>query len=200
MHMPRFTARFLFAAPLIAALACLAGAGAAQQATETEADATEPQMRSEEIGDWLLICSTPPMPEDATEAPPEFCEIRSAVTQTGDDGVRTLLLEVAMGPLDRQGNFWLILQTPLNVLLKQGVSLTIPATGGDGAADPLVTAKYIYCANGKCLSRAALSPEQLQALITADAAIARYVGVRDRELNVPISLSGFEEAYGAVKE
>ena len=107
---------------------------------------------------------------------------------------------MAIGVGEGDSDYWVVFETPLNVLLREQVRMFLNAPTGEGAElpEPLISVSYLYCEPARCLTRVAMTTEQLNLLTDADTATVRFVGRQGREFRLPIELDGFAGARAAL--
>jgi len=175
-------------------------AGLAASASAQEAE--QPKRTTEVFGDWVVECVAPPAKEGSTEKPREQCEMRTQVTVRGDDDVERPLIQLGIGQLGLDKDFWIVVQTPLKVLLQEGVEIVLNTAEGDDpdAGEALAQSHFLYCQQTHCVSQGLMKPAELDALAGADGARVIFVAFPEKKLEIPVSLDGMSAALAALKK
>lgn len=188
-------AKSILTGPVCAGLIC-AGLAASAGAQE----ATQPKRTTQVFDDWTVECISPPAPEGSTERPPDRCEMRTQVTVRGDDDVERPLIQFGIGELGFEDGFWIVVQTPLKVLLQKGVQIVLNTPEGDDpdAGKALVLTRFLYCESTHCVSQGRMGTAQLDALGEAEGARVIFTASSENVLEIPLSLDGYPAAYDAI--
>ncbi|QIE45147.1 hypothetical protein G5B38_06165 [Pseudohalocynthiibacter aestuariivivens] len=183
--------------PISVGLIC-AGFAVSVNAQEAE----QPKRTTEVFGDWTVECIAPPAKADSAEKPAEQCEMRTQVTVRGEDDVQRPLIQLGIGQLGLADDFWIVIQTPLKVVLQDGVRFVLSSTESDDpdADEALVKTRFLYCEKTHCVSQGRMGTVQLDALGDADGARVIFVAAPEKKLEIPLSLDGFSEARAAFVE
>ena len=134
----------------------------------------------ETFGDWQLHCAV-------NQALVEECFIGQAVDEQ-ESGQRALTAMVFKAP---EGANVLRLMVPLGVLLLAGVNVAI-----DGAN--VGDVEYIACFPDGCMTEVALNDEVLGRFKAGSEAVVTIFDLGERPVPLPVSLSGFTAAFGAL--
>ncbi len=126
--------------------------------------------------------------------------MRTQVTVRGDDDMERPLIQLGVGRIGREDDFWIVVQTPLKVLLQKGVQIALSTPEGDDpdADGALVLMRYLYCEPTHCVSQGRIGAAQLDALGEAEGARVIFTASPERVLEIPLSLDGYPAAYAAV--
>ncbi len=179
-------------AALVLAFALPAGPALAQQATEQPAQQPAagikppPQApQSEEIsrhGDWSVQCFPP------DQSGQRHCEAVQVVAQ---EGSQQPLLRIAVGKAPGNGPAVLQFIVPLGAQLQRGFKLSI-----DGGAPRDLAATT--CLPFGCIVETRLDSGLLAAMRAGAQGKMSVVDLRNKQIGIPISLSGFTAATGEV--
>lgn len=175
-RLPR-TAGWAVALAAICALAMLAGQGAAS--------AQQQMLEPEEIsrhGDWGVQCF-PPDPSGQ-----RHCE---AVQIVAEEGTDQPLLRIAVGKAAGNGRAILQFIVPLGTQLQRGYNFSV-----DGGAPRALSAST--CLPFGCIVEMPLDSNWLNAMRRGATGSLSVVDLRNQEVALPISLSGFTAATGEV--
>ncbi|MCZ4353033.1 invasion associated locus B family protein [Roseovarius aestuarii] len=163
-------------------------------------DAPKPSRTTATYGDWTVECYTPDPVEGQEAAPAQRCEMQSKVHMKVEDGTSRLIMQMAIGPEGVESDYWIVFQTPLNVLLREEVKLILNAPDGVDVElpEPLLSAAYLYCEPTRCLTQDEMTTEQMNALTETENTKIRFVGRLGREFILPLSMNGFADARAAL--
>lgn len=196
---------FTFAATqLLVAFAVAGGPAFAQD------DDVMPSSTTVSYGDWTQNCMLVQIQKEGESqpgAPQRVCEVRQVLNAQQEGGEMQHLMTVAVGKLPDSDTNRLVIQTPMNVALRSGVTLKMgeeeaqPTKGGavgtvapEGSEQILLT--YMTC-NQVCIADKELTEAQLDMLKTSQAASVTFTLSNGQELGVPLSLKGFRSAISA---
>lgn len=156
----------------------------------------EPSATTATYGNWTVTC------QQVAEA--RVCQMLTRLNVKGEDGQVRPLLEMAIGRPPAGGDLRLVLQVPMDVALREPVTLATNAEGAttaDPAAPPLLTASYFACLPNGCLADAVLDQAGLKAMTAAATATVTFTVLNgNRKVAVPVALSGFADAWAALGE
>ncbi|MEO2039703.1 MAG: invasion associated locus B family protein [Martelella sp.] len=140
-------------------------------------------------------------------APQRVCEVRQVLNAQQEGGEVQRLMTVAVGKLPESDTDRLVIQTPVNVALRSGVTMRLgeaaaqPTKGGavstvetEGSEQILLT--YMTC-NQVCIAEKELTEAQMEMIKTAQAASVTFDMTNGQELSVPLSMKGFRSAISA---
>ncbi|MGV0875604.1 invasion associated locus B family protein [Martelella sp. FLE1502] len=184
----------------------LASTGAALAAD----DDVMPSSTTVAYGDWTQNCMLIQMQKEGEPqpgAPQRVCEVRQVLNAQQEGGEVQRLMTVAVGKLPESDTDRLVIQTPVNVALRSGVTMRLgeaaaqPTKGGavstvetEGSEQILLT--YMTC-NQVCIAEKELSEAQMEMIKTAQAASVTFDMTSGQELSVPLSMKGFRSAISA---
>jgi invasion protein IalB len=163
--------------------------GAATPAAEKTADKTAEQKLPEgveQFKDWIKECEKLKDPEGKEV---EICQISQTLTNTE---INQPMLKVAAGYVPGKKDAVLIITLPLGVILPPGVQLTVGE--GKAARVPVTT-----CLPQGCQAGAQLDKEFTERLKKGDKLIVTFIGPDGKQVNAPISLSGFTAGLDSIK-
>lgn len=165
-------------------------------------EAAQPSRTTAVYGGWTVDCFTTDPAEGQEAAPVKRCEMQTKVHMQVEGGASRLILQMAMGPDGGDSDYWIVFQTPLNVMLREGVQLLVDIPEGEDAArpEPLLRTSYLYCEPARCLSQGALTGDQMTALSEAETVAVRFVGRQGREFILPLVLDGMGDARAALTQ
>ncbi len=192
-------AKYILSASAFAALTCFTMTGAAQ-AQDTDAATPQAKRTTETFGDWQVDCVTPPITEEKPDERPAQCEMHTQVSKRDPDGTQRPLIQVGIGQTGMAEGHWIVVQTPLNLQLKDGIKLFLLDSEKQGTPEPLVAAGFLYCEQTHCLAQGLIGKEQLDALAEADITQVQFVSISKDILDIPLSLEGFSDARAALKK
>jgi invasion protein IalB len=187
-----------------AALLALSGAAAAQQprpsaaplpspapsapaAAASPAPSDVPQRTTASYANWVLTC-------DVRAGPPQqkVCEILQMVQAQAEGKAVPFSTVVVMHPVKGQP-VKLLIQVPASVTFSTNVRIQA------AEADPGIAAPFARCAPTGCIVDFDLKDDALKKLRTATGnGKITYADVNGREVVVPLSLSGFDQAFEAL--
>ncbi len=156
--------------------------------------AAEPSATSATYGNWTVTCRL------VAEA--RVCQMVTKLNVKAEDGQLRPLLEMAIGRPPAGGDLRLVLQVPMDVALREPVTLATTAEGQAAPAEPpLLSASYFACLPSGCVADAVLDPAGLQALTAATTATVTFTVLNgNRKVAVPVALAGFADAWAALGE
>ncbi len=147
--------------------------------------APAPDRTTASFGDWVLRCDRRP---DVTP-PQRFCELGQTVQRQGDAGPQA---QIALGRVLPGDPLRLTLLLPINVGLEKA-----PKLSGDQVSLDLAWAR---CLPSGCFANAAVPGDLLARLRSVkDAGRVEYRDGTGRDVTLPISFRGFDEAYEALR-
>ncbi|WP_166433974.1 invasion associated locus B family protein [Roseovarius spongiae] len=184
--------------PTLCAALAWPGLAAAQDKPAEEQE--NPTHTTETFGDWQVDCIVPVETEENAERRDRQCEMRTQVTRREEDGTVRPLIQTGIGQTGMEEGFWMVIQTPLGLLLQEGVKLRLIDDEVEGDPEPMVTARFLYCERTHCRSQALLNAAQMDALGAADEVEVQFVGIPDVEYDIPLSMEGFADARAALSE
>ncbi len=172
------------AAPAVAAEKTEAAAPAV--AAEKTAE-QKPALDVEQFQDWTKECE---MLKDPKGKEVKLCQISQTLTNTE---INQPMLKVAAGYVPGKKDAVLIITLPLGVILPPGVQLTV-GDKGKAARVPVTT-----CTPQGCQAGAQLDKEFTARLQKGTKLIVTFMGPDGKQINAPISLSGFTAGLESVK-
>ncbi len=140
-------------------------------------------MVRQQVGDWQITCDTPP------GAASEQCVIIQSVT--AEDQPNVGLRVIALRTADQQARLLRIL-APLGVLLPNGLGLNI-----DGVDMGRVA--FVRCLPNGCVAEVVMDDALLKALSDGKSALFVVFKTPEEGIGIPVSLSGFGEAFKQLK-
>ncbi|MEB8387282.1 invasion associated locus B family protein [Rhodobacteraceae bacterium KMM 6894] len=164
-------------------------------------DTAQPSRTTATYGGWTVDCYASNPVEGQDAAPNKRCEMLTKVMMQVENGTGGgLLLQIGIGPNEDDSDYWVVMQTPLNVLLREEVRLFLDVPEGEGVSlpEPLMSTSYLYCEPGRCLTRGVLTAEQMTRLTEAESITARFVGRQGREFILPLVMDGLADATKAM--
>ena len=180
------------AALLITSGAAFAEDSAPKEKTEAAAPAAEKTAEQklpegvEQFQDWIKECEKLKDPEGKEI---EICQISQTLTNTE---INQPMLKVAAGYVPGKNDAVLIITLPLGVILPPGVQLTVGE--GKAARVPVTT-----CLPQGCQAGAQLDKEFTERLKKGSKLIVTFIGPDGKQVNAPISLSGFTAGLDSIK-
>lgn len=178
----------------LAAAAAFPAASWAQQA--------EPSSTTATYDAWTVTCAA--KPAEADVAVQKICQMTISLSLKGSDGQVSPLIEVAIGQPPGETGARIVVQVPLDVALRAGLTVSVDAAGGDSGQSPkpqtdLANATYFACVPKGCVADAALTPEAV-ALLTASAAtnVTFTALAGAKRITVPVPMAGFADAWAAL--
>lgn len=147
--------------------------------------ATAQIAEGDRFGDWSVGCE---------QAQPGSAQARCFIFQdvvTQEDQQQVLL--IAVGLEGEQRRPAVLLRVPLGLYLPAGLTLTAPG------AEPLHV-ELETCLPEGCRGGALLNESMLNAMRRGDQARVTLTDLRQRELELPVSLTGFTKGFAAVLE
>jgi invasion protein IalB len=140
-------------------------------------------MVRQQVGDWQITCDTPP------GAASEQCVIIQSVT--AEDQPNVGLRVIALRTADQQARLLRVL-APLGVLLPNGLGLNI-----DGVDMGRVA--FVRCLPNGCVAEVVMDDALLKALSEGKSALFVVFKTPEEGIGIPVSLSGFGEAFNQLK-
>ncbi|WP_181409894.1 invasion associated locus B family protein [Martelella alba] len=160
-------------------------------------------------GDWSQHCMLVQIQKegDAEPGKPQrICEVTQTLNAQQKDGQTQRLLTIAVGKLPATDNYRAVVQTPANVDLRTGVTMSLgdssidePTKGDAVTAMPKpndISLTYVTCGQF-CTADIALSDAQLMELKKTDSAAVTFKMMNGKALKVPLSMKGFKAALTA---
>jgi invasion protein IalB len=183
-----------------ACLLALSGAATAQQARPVAppapaapaapaepAQSETPQRTTATYANWVLTCDTKPGPP-----PQKVCQIVQMVQAQAQGRTVPFSTIAVMHPVKGQPTK-LMMQVPPNITISTNVRIQT------ADADPGVAAPFARCAPGGCLVDFELKDDVLKRFRTASGnGKITYADVTGHEVVVPLSFSGFDQAFDAL--
>ncbi len=136
--------------------------------------------------DWIKECEKMKGPEGKEI---ELCQISQTLTNTE---INQPMLKVAAGYVPGKKDAVMIITLPLGVILPPGVQLTVGE--GKAARVPITT-----CLPQGCQAGAQLDKEFTERLKKGKKLIVTFLGPDGKQINAPISLSGFTAGLDSMK-
>ena len=177
---------------LISSSAVFAEEAASKENTEAAAPAAEKTAKQklpegvEKFKDWIKECEKLKDP-DGKEI--ELCQISQTLTNTE---INQPMLKVAAGYVPSKKDAVMIITLPLGVILPPGVQLTVGE--GKAARVPITT-----CLPQGCQAGVQLDKEFTERLKKGTKLIVTFLGPDGKQINAPISLSGFTAGIDSIK-
>lgn len=139
------------------------------------------------FNDWYFRCPERPVGEGVTK---RYCEVVQVAQNKDGNRLLTLGITRAARPVD--GKPWIVtLITPLNVYLPADISLQIDRGKPESHA-------YRNCNEGGCWVIINASGDMVGRLKRGNQATIRFQTVRQKNINVRVSLSGVTKALEAL--
>jgi invasion protein IalB len=147
-----------------------------------------PQRTTASYANWVLTCDT-----QAGPPPQKTCEILQVVQAQAQGRTVPFSRIAVMHPVKGQP-IKLVVQVPTNVTLNRNVRIQI------ADADPGIAAPFARCAPIGCLADFELKDDVLQKFRAASSGNGKvtYADVAGHEVVVPLSFSGFSQAFDAL--
>jgi len=142
-------------------------------------NAGEPKQTTATYGDWTVRCAT------RNTDTGRICELVQSVRTRGNRGILT---QIAIGKLPGAKVMKMVFQVPTNVLLANGVTLTLDGTD-------VLNANFLFCTPSSCLAELEFTAEIQTKLQQAKKAAIKFVMVNRKDISVPMSLKGFADAF-----
>ena len=172
---------------LAALLIMSSGAVFAEEAATKEKAAEQKLPEGvEQFNDWIKECEKLKDPEGKEI---ELCQISQTLVNKEIDQP---MLKVAAGYVPGKKDAVMIITLPLGVILPPGVQLTVGE--GKAARVPITT-----CHPQGCQAGAQLDKEFTERLKKGDKMIVTFLGPDGKQVNAPISLSGFTAGLESIK-
>ena len=178
---------------LITSGAAFAEDAAPKEKTEAAAPAAEKTAEQklpegvEQFKDWIKECEKLKDPEGKEV---DLCQISQTLI---NKEINQPMLKVAAGYVPGKKDAVMIITLPLGVVLPPGVQLTVGE--GKAARVPITT-----CLPQGCQAGAQLDKEFTERLKKGDKMIVTFIGPDGKQVNAPISLSGFTAALESIKK
>lgn len=160
---------------------------AAAPAAEKTAEQKLPE-GVEQFKDWIKECEKIKDPKGKEI---ELCQISQTLTNTE---INQPMLKVAAGYVPGKKDAVMIITLPLGVILPPGVQLTIDKSEGKAARVPITT-----CLPQGCQAGAQLDKDFTERLKKGSKLIVTFLGPDGKQINAPISLSGFTAGIDSMK-
>ena len=177
---------------LITSGAVFAEEAATKEKTKAAAPAAEKTAEQklpegvEQFKDWIKECEKLKDPKGKEL---ELCQISQTLVNTE---INQPMLKVAAGYVPGKNDAVLIITLPLGVILPPGVQLTVGE--GKAARVPVTT-----CLPQGCQAGAQLDKEFTERLKKGSKLIVTFIGPDGKQVNAPISLSGFTAGLDSIK-
>ncbi len=177
---------------LITSGAAFAEEAAPKEKTEAAAPAAEKAAEQKlpegavQFKDWIKECEKLKGPEGKEI---ELCQISQTLTNTE---INQPMLKVAAGYVPGKKDAVLIITLPLGIILPPGIQLTVGE--GKAAKVPVTT-----CLPQGCQAGAQLDKEFTERLKKGNKLIVTFLGPDGKQINAPISLSGFTAGLDSMK-
>ena len=178
---------------LITSGAAFAEDAAPKEKTEAAAPAAEKTAEQklpegvEQFKDWIKECEKLKDPEGKEV---DLCQISQTLI---NKEINQPMLKVAAGYVPGKKDAVMIITLPLGVVLPPGVQLTVGE--GKAARVPITT-----CLPQGCQAGAQLDKEFTERLKKGSKMIVTFIGPDGKQVNAPISLSGFTAALESIKK
>lgn len=180
------------------ALPALTPAAIAQTAAQT----AEPTSTTATYGNWTVRCATSQPPAGDSQPPVRVCEMTTRLTLKGNDGQTRPLLQVAIGQPPGADTVRIVLQLPLDVALRQPVTVSLDQPGDTAQPvpqQPLLQASYLSCSARGCLAEADIAAALIDTLKGAATMNVGFTSLNGAQrIMVPVPLAGFAEAGAAL--
>jgi invasion protein IalB len=173
--MPNFCGRPVHVLAFAIGLAATGGPAVAQQNTTAT------------YGDWVLQCVN-------EEGPPprKLCEI-AQVTQV--QGKNIPFSRVAVGALVKGQPVKLVVQLPVNILLRERVSIQLSDT------DAAISAPFDHCLPTGCFAEFELKDDILKKFYESEGpGKVTFKDATGRDIAIPLSFKGLRSAYDALSK
>lgn len=148
------------------------------------AEAKGPQRTTATYEDWVVRCEV--------RGAANVCEMAQAI-QIKDQ--TQPITQIAIGQESKGAPLKIVFQAPINVWLPTGVKLSLSDN------DPGVVAQYSRCVPAACFAETDIKDDQLKALRAAEQnGRLQFKDAGQRDISVPVSFKGFEQAYLAIRQ
>jgi invasion protein IalB len=131
------------------------------------------------FGDWQIRCETP------AGAQAEQCAVYQNIV--AEDRPNMTLLVIALRTADKKSQLLRVV-APLGVLLPSGLGLRIDQTDIGRAA-------FMRCINTGCIAEAVIDEKLAEQLRTGQQATFIVFQTPEEGIGIPVSLSGFNQAF-----
>jgi|GEM_PF-1447315 len=187
----------------------MTGMSASPAWAEDPAGDQAPSQTTATYGDWTMRCrvhrAAPQSGDQESEVPApaaesRLCELTQATRVAPDNGAPRRLTEVAIGRLPGADEVTVLVRTPLDTLLREGVTISGEVERDTEAGTPMpeVSLSYLTCDAQGCLADTTVPGKTIDALATATAARLVFVDRGGRRIAVPLSLNGLRVAFHAL--
>ncbi len=166
------------------------------------AQSAEPSSTTATYGAWTVTCAAEAAEDGA--AAEKVCQMTISLSLKGTDGQVSPLIEVAIGQPPGDTGARIVVQVPIDVALREGLTVSVDAAGGDSAQSPkpqtdLANATYFACVPQGCVADAALTTQAVAALTTATATNVTFTTLAGaKKITVPVPMAGFGDAWTAL--
>ncbi len=183
-----FFRRVALGALMMALIAPLAPAIAADATPAAAGDNAGPKPEIKQYGSWATRCDTNPKNAKQKECH-AFVDVR-----IGEDGKqRVLYLGVGYIPKKTDGSMFMFAITPLGTILPAGLGVDIDNSGKAKFGGP-----FIFCVPLGCQAEMPLKAENLKALKSAKEMEVAFKHAGKGDIKVPVKLDGFSAAIAAL--
>lgn len=165
------------------------------------AQSAEPSSTTATYGAWTVTCAAT---ASDTTASQKLCQMTISLSLKGNDGQVSPLIEVAIGRPPGDTAARIVVQVPIEVALREGLTVSVDAAGSDSAQTPkpqtdLANATYFACVPKGCVADAALTAEAIAALTAATATNVTFTALAGaKKITVPVPMAGFGDAWAAL--
>lgn len=154
--------------------------------------AQEPASTTATFGAWTVRCNAVANKNDAKAPSEKLCEMVQSIRirKTGQ-----VLIEIALGRLNKADPISLVIKVPATVWLRSAVPVSI----GDKAKDtPNFEASYFRCHPQYCLADKKLTSNQQESLLKAKTITVGFTDATQKTAHIPVSLDGFAPAFNSI--
>jgi invasion protein IalB len=157
------------------------------------AQSAEPSSTTATYGAWTVTCATKAAESDA--AAEKICQMTISLSLKGADGQVSPLIEVAIGQPPGETGARVVVQVPLDVALREGLTFTqTPKPQTD-----LANATYFACVPKGCIADAELTADAIAALTGSTASNVTFTALAGaKKITVPVPMAGFGDAWAAL--
>lgn len=166
------------------------------------AQTAEPSSTAATYGAWTVTCAS--MAAEAAAVADKVCQMTISLSLKGNDGQVNPLIEVAIGQPPGDAGPRIVVQVPMDVALREGLTISVDAPDADSAQTPrpqtdLAAATYFACVPQGCVADAALTAETIAALKQAMATNVTFTALAGaKKVTVPVPMTGFADAWAAL--
>ena len=166
------------------------------------AQSAEPSSTTATYGAWTVTCATKAAEADAVAE--KICQMTISLSLKGADGQVSPLIEVAIGQPPGETGARVVVQVPIDVALREGLTFSVDAAGGDSTQTPkpqtdLANATYFACVPKGCIADAALTADAIAALSGSTASNVTFTALAGaKKITVPVPMAGFGDAWAAL--